>query len=153
MNHILQSGFNLIDPVGPRLGYMLRRASAVMMAHLGASLAPLDLRPVEATILLLIGANPNCSQSDLGRLLGIKRANMVPLIAGLVAKQMISKSVGGGRSHALSLTAAGETARGAAEKIMDAVDGRYESMLDPAQRAVLDDALRRIAAGLGNGEE
>ena len=64
----------LINPVASRLGYRLRRSSSAMMATLGAALELVGMRPVEATILLTIGANPGCIQSDIGRMLGIKRA-------------------------------------------------------------------------------
>jgi DNA-binding MarR family transcriptional regulator len=138
-----------IDPVAPHLGYLLRRASAVMMAHLGSSLAVTELRPVEATIIVLIGANPGCTQSDIGRALGIKRANMVPLITGLSEKALIEKERVDGRSQALSLTPEGEARRVAVSAVMDAVEGRFEGLLAGHDIARLRDALNVLA---GQGE-
>ena len=136
------SGHRLINPVASRLGYRLRRSSSAMMATLGAGLELVGLRPVEATILLSIGANPGCIQSDIGRMLGIKRANMVPLITGLIQKDLVQKSPVDGRSFALSLTAEGEDVRSEADAIMTTHERRYTRLLTPeyqdALRIVLD---------------
>lgn len=135
----------LHDPVALRLGYMLRRASAAMMAGLGARLAEIGLRPVEGTILILVGANPGCIQSDVGRMLGIKRANMVPLIAALVSRELVEKSPVDGRSLALSLTATGEALRARVDAIMDTHEARFERLLAGRDVALLREALRLIA--------
>ena len=147
MNTIITDD-RMIDPVASHLGYLMRRASAAMMARLGNALAPLGLRPVEATILLLIAANPGCSQSDIGRQLGIKRANMVPLMAGLSAKRLIDKSMGDGRTYALSLTEAGEQARIAAERVMAELENRHSALLESPQAEALKAALRRLAEAI-----
>jgi len=98
----------LHNPLDALLGYQLRRASTVMMAHLGAALAETGLTPTEASILLLIDANPACTQSDLGRALAIKRANMVPLMSGLLKRGAVERAPVDGRSQALSITANGQ---------------------------------------------
>lgn len=140
---------NLHDPVSSRLGYLLRRASSAMMAGLGDALAEIGLRPVEGTILILVGANPGCIQSDLGRVLGIKRANMVPLITTLATKGYVEKSPVDGRSLALSLTHAGETARAEVDAIMDAHEARFEQLLSGKDQQRLREALALIAANAG----
>ena len=134
------SGNRLINPVASRLGYRLRCISSAMMATLGAALERVGLRPVEATILLTIGANPGCIQSDIGRMLGIKRANMVPLITGLIQKDLVQKSPVDGRSFALFLSPVGEDARSEADAIMTAHERRYTRLLTPEYQ----DALRTV---------
>jgi DNA-binding MarR family transcriptional regulator len=134
------------DVFADRLGYVLRRASGVMMSALGGALARVELRPVEATILILIGANQGSSQSDVGRVLGIKRANMVPLIAGLIAKDLIKKSPADGRSHALSLTEQGVARRDAADAIMLEHERRFEAFLAPELAESLRAGLARLTA-------
>lgn len=136
----------LHDPISSRLGYLLRRASMTMMTDLGAALMEIGLRPVEGTILILIGANPGCIQSDLGRMLGIKRANMVPLITGLVAKGWLDKSPVDGRSLALFLTESGAALRLRVEAIMDGHEGRFSGLLMGHDEAGLRAALALIAA-------
>jgi DNA-binding MarR family transcriptional regulator len=112
-----------------RMGYLLRRASGMMMADLGASLATIGLRPVEGTILLLVKGRPNCTQSELGRALGIKRANMAPLMATLVKKGLIDRFPADGRSQALTLSDAGERLSVEVEAIIDAHEARFELLL------------------------
>ena|SRR3712207_6479806 len=65
------------------LGYQLRRASNAAMAELSHALARFQLRPTLYAILMAIEATPRASQSEIGRQLSIKRANMVPLLAEL----------------------------------------------------------------------
>ncbi|MPT47454.1 MAG: MarR family transcriptional regulator [Sphingobium sp.] len=134
------------NPVGRHLGYMLRRASSVIMAGLGSSLASIDLRPVEATILSLIATNPGCTQSDLGRMLSIQRANMVPLITGLVTRGYICKTAADGRSHALNLTEQGIAKCQEAESMMDQHETSIAQQLDRAGHDVarLEEALTAI---------
>ena len=137
----------LHDPIASRLGYLLRRASATMMADLGEALGAVGLRPVEGTILILVGANPGCIQSELGRALGIKRANMVPLIAGLTAQNYLEKSPVDGRSFALSLTPRGEEARARVVGIMDAHEAGFARLLADVDQQQLRAALSLIASG------
>ncbi|MDF0541056.1 MarR family transcriptional regulator [Sphingobium sp. H39-3-25] len=139
------NGSGFVDPVASHLGYLMRRASAVMMAHLGSALAVTELRPVEATIIVLIGANPGCTQSDIGRALGIKRANMVPLIAGLCEKALIERERVDGRSQALTLTPEGEAQRILVSGAMEAVEERFEQQLAGHDMARLREALHVLA--------
>lgn len=136
----------LQDPIASRLGYLLRRASLVMMADLGTGLAAIGLRPVEATILILVGANPGCIQSEIGRMLGIKRANMAPLISALSAKGYLDKSPVDGRSLALTLTEAGEAIRARADAIMDEHERHFDAILGGRDQGPLRAMLTAIAA-------
>jgi DNA-binding MarR family transcriptional regulator len=136
----------LVDPLSARLGYLLRRVSVLMMADLGARLEPTGLRPAEVTILLLIGANPGCQQGEVGEMLGIKRANMVPLISGLVGKGLVDRARADGRSHALSLTPAGKASAATIRKLLDRQEAVFLSKLDQQSFASLKaslEALRR----------
>lgn len=135
----------LRDPVASHLGYRLRRASAAVMAALGAALAEIGLRPVEGTILILVGANPGCIQSDVGRMLGIKRANMTPLIAALSAKGWLDKAPVDGRSLSLTLTRAGEHMCRRVETIMAAHEARVERILAGRDVESVRESLRLLA--------
>ena len=100
-----------VDPFARLVGYHLRRTSAFAMADLAAELAPLELRPAEASILFVIAANPGSTQSGVGRTLGVARANMTPLIAGLAKRRLIARQAIDGRSRTLALTPAGSALR------------------------------------------
>jgi len=71
------------SPLEGLLGYQLRRASSAVMADFAQGLARVELKPSEASVLLLIENQPHATQSEIGRVLGIKRANMAPLVASL----------------------------------------------------------------------
>ncbi len=132
------------DPLERRVSYLLRRVSAAMMGELAASLASLSLRPVEASMLVVISANPGCKQAQIGRLLGIKAANLAPLIGVLLARGMIAKTQMDGRSQAVVLTKAGRAAARGAERLMDELDARVSQTLGDTACQNLAGALIRL---------
>jgi DNA-binding MarR family transcriptional regulator len=134
-----------IHPLDNLLGYHLRRASAVMMADLGERLFAVGLRPTEATILLLIESYPGCIQSDVGRILGIQRANMVPMIAALERAGLIVRSAMDGRSFALHLTEAGKTTLKAAKVCIDTHESHFQSLFTANESGGLIASMRRIS--------
>lgn len=95
------------DPFDNLLGYHLRRLSVLVMTDLTESLAPLGLKPADASVLFVIASNSGITQSEVGRTLGILRANMAPLMAALVKQGLIEREPVDGRSQALRLSAAG----------------------------------------------
>jgi DNA-binding MarR family transcriptional regulator len=100
------------------------------MADLGTRLAPSGLRPTEVTVLLVIRANSGCPQGAVGDLLGIKPANMVPLIARLVKQGLVERTRADGRSHALALTPAGRARATSVNRLLERHDAAMESRLD-----------------------
>ena len=96
------------DPLRQFPGYSLRRAASAMMAEFSARLAPLGLRFAESSAMLAIAGNAGITASQLGRMLDIQRANMVPLIARLEDAGLLRRIPLDGKSHALELTGAGE---------------------------------------------
>lgn len=96
-----------VHPLEGYLGYQLRRAAAFMQTDMAARLSGLDLTMVEMSILLVVEANPKITQSQICRMLAIKRANMAPLAGGLQARGLLDRQPVDGRSNGLVLTAAG----------------------------------------------
>lgn len=90
-------------------GYHLRRASSAFSTDFARAIEGTGMRQVLFGILSVVGANKDINQGEVGRLLGIQRANMVALInqlvdAGLVDRQTASDDR---RAFALNLTPAG----------------------------------------------
>ncbi|HEX8389607.1 MAG TPA: MarR family transcriptional regulator [Sphingomonas sp.] len=136
----------MIDPLDELLGYQLRRASAVMMADLTRTLGSLELRATEASVVLAISTNPGATQSEIGRLLGIQRANMAPIVAMLMARDLIDRSASDGRSHQLSLSHEGA---GLASQVADAIarhEARFLPDLGMRERGLLLEQLRAVRA-------
>jgi DNA-binding MarR family transcriptional regulator len=100
----------LMNPLEEFLGYQLRRASQAMLEDLVTTLEDLDVRPTSASVLLLVGSNPGITQSRIGQILAIERANMVPMTAKLTRQGMLTRSRTDGRSHGLHLTDDGKRA-------------------------------------------
>jgi DNA-binding MarR family transcriptional regulator len=96
-----------VDPLRRYPGYAIRRVSAWTMAGLAARLEEFELRPSEASVLVVIGENAGITQRELGKMLGIVSANMAPLIARLEARDLVARKPVDGRSFGLSLTRAG----------------------------------------------
>ena len=80
----------LTNALDKLLGYQMRRATAVLMTDFVRTLSDFDMRPAEVTTLLVIAENPDCSQSEVGEALAIKRANMVPIIARLIERGLVA---------------------------------------------------------------
>jgi DNA-binding MarR family transcriptional regulator len=97
----------LHDSLASLPGYALRRAANAMMADLATRLARLDVRIAEASVLLLVASRRDMTSSEIGRILDIQRANMVPLLGRLEAAGLIERLPINRKSQAIVLTAAG----------------------------------------------
>jgi DNA-binding MarR family transcriptional regulator len=73
------------------------------------TLAPFDIRPAQYSVLVLVGANPGRSQSDIGDALDVERARLVRLLDELEQRGLVQRlpSATDRRSHALFLTGPG----------------------------------------------
>lgn len=96
------------DPLASLPGYVLRRAANAMMAELANRLSAIDVRISDASVLMLIGGRSDMTSSDIGRVLDIQRANMVPLLNRLESAGLIERRPLDRKSQAIVLTAAGE---------------------------------------------
>lgn len=137
----------IVDPLEDLPGYALRRASAAVMAKLAARLAALHLRPSEASVLLVIQANPGITQSEIGRLLDIARANMAPLTARLAARDLIVRESAGGRSHGLTLSDIGRRRARKAQRIVAELESELMGRVPAAQRAAFLRTLKALFSG------
>ena len=135
------------DPMGSLFGYNLRRISVAAMADLAQSLEPLGLKPTTASLLFLVGANPGITQSDAGKLLGVLRANMAPLVAGLAKRGLLERERRDGRSHGLQLSAAGRTLQRSAWKVTLNHEDRLFGTLPAALRSRMIAQLGKIWKG------
>ena len=129
------------DPMLDFPGYLLRRASIAALAELNLRLAQLNLRHVESSLLLLIRANPGIRQGEVGNLLDIQRANMVPLVAKLESGKLITRKAIDGRSKGIWLTAAGRAMAKKANAIVQSCEQdlieRVPSELRPVVQPIL----------------
>lgn len=132
------------DPLKNLVGYSLRRASSLEMANLSNQLARLDLRPTEASVIVIIQANPGIRQSDIGRMLDIRSANMTPLIARLDSRGLIQRKRKDGRSQGLRLTEDGGQLATRALAEMNKHDRQMIERVPESMRQAFVDGLHSI---------
>jgi DNA-binding MarR family transcriptional regulator len=142
----------LTNALDQLLGYQMRRATAVLMADFVRTLADFDMRPAEITTLLVIAENPDCSQSEVGEAIAIKRANMVPIIARLIERGLVARTRVDGRSLALRVTDAGAAQAAEAWRRIAVHEARFRDRLAPADLETVIAALPVLRAAIDDAE-
>lgn len=134
----------LTDPLADNLINELRRASMATLGTLSERFEALGLRVIDAATLRVVEANPGCNQAEVGRLLGVQRTNMVPIVAALVEAGHIDRRAADGRTHALHLTRKGKAMFATVDAVSQQVDAQFFGRLDADAQAQLLAALRAI---------
>lgn len=109
---------SLQEPLLRLTGYVLRRASTTTLAELSQRLAPLDLRPIDVTLLLLLDAAPEVTHSEVAETLGLRRPNLVPIVAALEKRDLLERKRIDFRSEGLVLTGKGRALLGRARQVI-----------------------------------
>lgn len=129
------------DPLRQYPGYALRRAANATAAELSARLVGLGLRQVDASVLMLVGANCGVTASALGRELDIQRANMVPLLKRLEDAGWIARAPLDGKSQGLALTGEGLAVLARARAVIEQFERDLLDRVAPEHRVHLLPAL------------
>ena len=140
----------MVDPMARFPGYALRRASAGAMVKLAKDLAVLAVRPTEAAVLMVVEANPGITQSEIGKLLDIARANMAPLASRLHKRHLLARVRIDGRSHGLRLTDSGMAFVRRIEKIVTAYEADLLERIPAAHRAGFVAGVRALWSALSS---
>lgn len=134
-----------IGVLAPLVGYHMRRAWSAFAADFAAAMDDTGLRQVTFAVLSVVDANPGINQGSVGRVLGIKRANMVALINELVERGLIDRAVANDRrAFSLSATDKGRAALADAVERIEAHELRMLAEMSKQDRATLLDLLARI---------
>jgi DNA-binding MarR family transcriptional regulator len=107
-----------IDPLRTLPGYALKRVSSIAIDQLKQRMKAMALRPVDASVLLVIQANPGITQSTIARMLDIAAPNMATLTSRLLERGLVVRNDLDGRSHGIVLSAAGEALATKSYRIM-----------------------------------
>jgi DNA-binding MarR family transcriptional regulator len=134
----------LHDPLSDLPGYALRRAANAMMGELAARLETIDLRLSDATVLLVVGTRADLTSSDIGRMLDIQRANMVPLLHRLEDAKLIARQPIDGKSFGLDLTAPGRKQLAEARAVVETFEAELIARVPEAHRPHLLPALEAL---------
>lgn len=137
--------------LGDHIGYVVRRAQLAIFKDFIKTLSPVDIRPAQYSVLIVIDQNPGLTQAELGRALAIKRANLVGMLNELERRKLARRvaSPRDKRSHALHLTANGRQMLARFHRLALEHEKRATRALDAAEKRQLLDLLGRVARSLG----
>ncbi len=144
--NIMAEEQNVVGALGPLVGYHLRRASAAFAGDFAAAVSGTGMRQVLVGILAVVAGSPRINQGAVGRVLGIKRANMVSLINELVDSGLITREVDPGdrRAFALNMTDAGSAMLTHCLERIEAHERKMMAAFTEEERSTLLDLLGRI---------
>lgn len=99
-----------LDALVGHAGYAVRRFQLWIFQDFIKTLAAVDIKPTQYSVMTVIGANPGLTQAAVANRLGIERARLVHLLDSLEQRKLVKRvpSATDRRSHALHLTAPGE---------------------------------------------
>lgn len=130
------------------VGYNARRATLVIMEAFFRQMAVYGLRPVDFSVLSLIGHNPGITSRQLCSTLSIQPPNLVGMISQLHKRELITRRPHphDGRAMGLHLTPAGKKLVKQAEVTASELEDQATSGLSAAERRTLMLLLRKIYA-------
>ena len=130
------------------LGYHLAQADVpvkkIFFKFIGQ---PLQLRPVEFTILMLIANNENVTQKQLSQALAVSAPNITILLDRLAERELITRvrSETDRRSQHVLLTRKGATLARKAHEVSLTMEQEVLKQLSDAERAMLIELLQKVA--------
>ena len=136
-----------LDVLDRHLGYLVRRFQVWVFQDFIRTLEEIDIRPAQYSVLVIIGANPGLSQSDLADTLGIERARLVRLLDRLERRGLTRRlrSPRDRRSHALQLTAEGQRVLKRAKALAAEHEARLGKRLGLEPRQAMLEFLKDFA--------
>jgi DNA-binding MarR family transcriptional regulator len=129
--------------------FVLRRAAATVAQDLQERLAGDGIRPSAYAALALLEQRPGARQSQLSLALGMRRTNLVPLLADLVERGLCERRAiqTDRRAAALFLTVQGEAVLRRCEAECHTHEAQFSRRLGADGRAYLMSLLHRLSDG------
>jgi DNA-binding MarR family transcriptional regulator len=128
------------------LGYNLRRAHGVQRARFRYVFAPHRIRPVQLSILGLLYEKSALKQSELGKAIDVKPANIVTLLDELERRNLIVRRPASTdrRSYAVQLTPAGRKVTRELLRLHRSLEDNLADYLGRDERKELLRLLRKV---------
>jgi DNA-binding MarR family transcriptional regulator len=129
--------------MGYRLALADTEARRVYRQHIGK---PLDLRPVEFTVLLLLLTNGRATPKQLAQRLGMSPPNVTVLLDRLEQRGLLlrQRNACDGRAMDLVLTARGTTLARRAQRASETMERGLLAALTPTEHETLKSLLDRL---------
>ncbi len=145
------SALPVVDAVDTRyletlLGYNARRAALTIIEVFLKRMAVYGLRPVDFSVLSVIGHNPGVTSRQLCATLGILPPNFVAMLANLEKRELVERQPHpkDKRAVALHLTVTGEKLMHEAERTAQTLEVDASARLSNAERKTLMRLLQKI---------
>ncbi|MBX3606775.1 MAG: MarR family transcriptional regulator [Piscinibacter sp.] len=131
------------------VGYAASRAALELRKVFARHLGPLGLKVLDYSVLVLVAANPEVNQKQLGEALDVSAPNMAITIDRLVEAGWVERvrSTRDRRAMLIHLTRAGRDLVQRAEKTAATMEQASLRALSPAERALLVELLLKVAWG------
>lgn len=128
------------------VGYVASRAAIELRKDFARELGPLGLKVLDYSILVLVAANPEVNQKQLGEALDVSAPNMAITLDRLVERGWVERvrSTQDRRAMIIHLTPAGRELVERAEKIAATMERDTLAVLSPAERALLVELLLKV---------
>ncbi|MDX1405743.1 MAG: MarR family transcriptional regulator [Woeseiaceae bacterium] len=128
------------------VGYQLHRAEIDSYRQFTSLFGKNSTSPKQFSALVLVAANPEMSQVDLGKVLGMDRATTTAMIDTLENRGLLmrQRSTVDRRKHMLRLTKRGEESLQVMKRRVREHDERLTSRLTSQERMTLMSLLKKI---------
>lgn len=128
-----------------QIGFQIQMVQSVAYEAARRALDHLDITPARASALLLLRANPGCTQTALGEALNINRSSAMKIVDILQARGVVHRAPSSDpRAHALELTEAGKAFAQQVEVVLARHEQRFFGGLPQAERTALLTLLWRL---------
>jgi len=141
-------------PIDLSIGYLLKRAQAALRAEMDQRLAGHGLTTPQYAALSALERMPGLSSAELARRSFVTPQTMIRIVAGLEEKGLVKRSEHPvhGRILEATLTAEGQRAIRACQKVVLEVERRMLSTLTEAERRTLGRLRKSCAYALGSDD-
>lgn len=134
------------------VGYLLARARWQAFRNFERSIGrPMELRPVEYSVLLLVQTNRGASQRQLSQALGVAAPNMTGILRRLEDRELIERerAASDKRMQSITLSAKGRKLMERARAARQGMDTAWLARLSTGEQALFMELLARLAEPQG----
>ena len=141
------SAKGVLDDLYARPGHLMRRCQQVHVALFLRELEPLDLTPIQYSIIFVLSRLDGIDQATLAGLVALDRSTVGNVLMRLESRRLVKRerSPDDGRSRVLRLTRKGKNLAREASDGVARVQQRLLSPLSAKERATFVESLRKIA--------
>ncbi len=131
------------------VGYAASRATIEMRKVFARHMKPFDLKVFEFSILMLVAANPQVNQKQIGQTLDISAPNLAVILDRMAGRGWVLRvrSEKDRRAQNIHLTSKGRDLIERAGRIAATMEDASLRMLSAAERALLIELLLKVGSG------